>query len=186
MFSFFKKQKNIKFSQGFAVLFAVLLSSFLITLGISIFNISLKEIQITTSARDSQIAYYVADSARECAIYWDLKEGAFPVCSDSSCNQIRNANGDLIDVGNTYTSNIECNNTPISLTFDKASTTFSVSKNDFFHASSTNLSAPVSDINIKNEYYPSINGVVTTIEARGHNTGIIGRRVERGITEIIQ
>src|ERR1035437_7066542 len=75
-----KKKKDSKLRIAFAVLFAVLLASFLITLGISIFNISLKEIQIVTSARDSQIAYYVADSARECALYWDIKKGVFPAC----------------------------------------------------------------------------------------------------------
>src|ERR1035437_6524026 len=78
----FKKIILVKSKDGFALLFAVMIASFLITLGISIFSISLKEIQITTSVKDSQTAYYAADSARECALYSDIRLGLFPACLD--------------------------------------------------------------------------------------------------------
>jgi Tfp pilus assembly protein PilX len=176
-----KKRKIffMKSNKGFAVLFSVLLASFLITLGISIFSISLKEIQITTSVRDSQIAYYIADSARECALYWDVKQGAFPACLDSSCST----------VSASTTPTITCNGNPITLTFVKnglAYSTYNASNmsnivTNFFIASSTSSSTPVADIMIKKEFISP--NVVTTIEARGHNTSILGRRVERGIRQ---
>lgn len=171
--------------RGFAVLFAVLLSSFLITLGISIFTISLKEIQITTSVRDSQIAYYVADSARECALYWDVKEGVFPACLDneSPCT----VSTPIIDP------TITCNGIQITLNFEPVgnltySTYNSVNLSDvvtnFFYASSTSPSSPVSDISIIKVFDDVNEKIVTTVEAYGHNTMIIGRRVERGIKTI--
>jgi len=176
-----RKISVLKSKSGFAVLFAVLLASFLITLGISIFSISLKEIQIVTSSRDSQIAYYAADSARECALYWDIKQGAFPACIDSTCDFYYNPNGDKITAINPISAQITCNGIPVTLTFNKSSPTgptYDATYSDFFKASSTALSTPISDIEITKTY----NGVVLTIiKALGHNTNILGRRVERGI-----
>ena len=173
----FKKSENsrraskIKINSGFALLFAVLLASFLITLGISIFSISLKEIQITTSVRDSQVAYYVADSARECALYWDVKEGASPACLDSSC----------ASPSTSTNPNIICNGTSVTLNFKKDILTYSANQPNFFQASSTSSSTPVADIIITKTF--DSDNIVTKIDARGHNTGILGRRVERGISQ---
>lgn len=173
------KQNKVKINTGFAILFSVLMASFLITLGISIFSISLKEIMITTSTRDSQIAYYIADSARECALYWDVKQGAFPTCLDDDCTPA---------IINPQINPINCNGKNINLTFSKKDAlTFYTGidpVSNFFQASSTVLSAPVSDISITKKWDATFNKVITTIEARGHNTGIVGRRVERGIQQV--
>ena len=196
MFKYYKKQnKNGGLSifirnrnAGFAVLFAVLLASFLITLGISIFSISLKEIQIATSARDSQIAYYVADSARECALYWHWKYAKFPVCIDSACITLLDINGEPYSAESSLPVTITCNNIPVTLSFNKYASnwTYSAKKSDFFQASSTSSSTPVSDIKITTKFIPSTSGVVTIIETWGHNTGILGRRVERGFSQTLK
>lgn len=175
MFKYFikKNKEQLKNNKGFAILFAVLLASFLVTLGISIFSISLKEIQITTSIRDSQIAFYIADSARECALYWDVKvEDSFPskiTCSDSEedCNLDRT---------------ITCNGTSVLLNFTKIGTdnyTMLIPKYPFFQASSTSSSTPIASIKITKEV--SENNIKTTIESYGYNNSILGRRVQRGI-----
>jgi len=177
MFKYFKKtNKKIKFAKsGFAILFAVLLASFLVTLGISIFSISLKEIQIATSIRDSQTAYYIADSARECALYWDVKvENTFPsniICADNSeCN---------------LTPTIKCNGNLVDLKFsllDKTTTYTTAVIEPFFQASTTSSSTPVANIKITKESLD--NSIRTTIESYGYNTSILGRRVQRGIKTI--
>lgn len=167
-----KNNKIKKQNSGFAMLFAVLLASFLVTLGVSIFSISLKEIQITTSIRDSQIAYYAADSARECALYWDAKEGAFPVVGI-------NADKD------TEVVPITCNGTSVQLSFTKidgTDYTMLIPKYPFFQASSTSSSTPVASIKITKESLE--NSIRTTIESYGYNTSILGRRVERGIKTV--
>jgi hypothetical protein len=66
------------FKGGFALLFSVLVSSLLLTIGLSIFNIALKELAISTASRQSIYAFYAADSGREYARYRDLKFGDFP------------------------------------------------------------------------------------------------------------
>ena len=176
-----KKIFIIKSKAGFAVLFAVLLASFLITLGLSIFSVSLKEIMIVTSVRDSQIAYYAADSARECALYWDVKVGAFPACLNSSCSE----------VSTTTAPTVSCNgNSPITLKFQKSAnepiftTVFnggSVYNNFFDYSTSTGGILPVADLRITKQFDGDI--IKTTIETWGHNTTVIGRRVERGISQ---
>ncbi len=67
---------KLKRSGGFALLFAVLVSSLLLTIGLSILNISLKELSISTASKQSIYAYYAADSGREYALFDDLKEGS--------------------------------------------------------------------------------------------------------------
>ncbi len=67
--------KKIKRSGGFALLFSVLVSSLLLTIGLSIFNIALKELAIATAAERSIHAFYAADSGREYVLYHDIKLG---------------------------------------------------------------------------------------------------------------
>jgi Tfp pilus assembly protein PilX len=171
-----------KYKKGFALLFSILLASFLISLGISIFSISMKEIQITTSIRDSQVAYYAADSAIDCITYWDVKNGAIPECisnNSSSCDMVSTT---------TYNQTLTCNGHPVVLFFIQNENPLIFSTgvaSNFFMASTTSSSTPVADIkSIQTQWIPDSSVVRTTISVYGHNTGIIGRRVERGITQV--
>ena len=179
-----QKEKKIlsKTSKGFAILFAVLMASFLISLGISIFSVSLKEIQITTSERDSQIAYYTADSARECALYWDIKKGVFPECIGADNNGLCIPNLTTATLGGITPVSVTCNDIPATLLFHQSNLSFYATTTVFFQASSTSSSTPVADMGVAD----NLNGsnITTTITAYGHNTGILGRRVERAIQQI--
>lgn len=62
--------------KGFVLALSLLLSSIVLALAFGIFNILLKELILTSSARDSQIAFYAADSAIECGLYWDTHSDA--------------------------------------------------------------------------------------------------------------
>lgn len=64
-----------KEDRGFALLFSVLVSSLLLTIGLSIFSIALKELAISTATRQSVHAFYAADSGREYVKYRDTKIG---------------------------------------------------------------------------------------------------------------
>jgi Tfp pilus assembly protein PilX len=63
--------------RGFTLLMAVLISSVLLSLGFAIFNIVSKELVLTSSGRESQFAFYAADSGIECALFWDYQNDAF-------------------------------------------------------------------------------------------------------------
>lgn len=62
---------------GFVLLFTVLISVIVVAMALSIFTISYKEIQLTTSAKESNYAFDAADTGIECGLYYDLKKGAF-------------------------------------------------------------------------------------------------------------
>lgn len=96
------KQKN----KGFVIMVAVLISSMLISIGAFITIIALKELQLSSSSKDSQKAFYAADSALECALYHDIRSGAsggpFPQNSDdingSLVSSIINCNGQNVKI----------------------------------------------------------------------------------------
>ncbi|MES3005801.1 MAG: pilus assembly PilX N-terminal domain-containing protein [Patescibacteria group bacterium] len=63
-----------KKNKGFTLFIALIVSSILLSIGYSIGNIILKQLQLSTSGKESQVAFYAADSAAECALYWDRKD----------------------------------------------------------------------------------------------------------------
>lgn len=64
-------------NHGIALLFTLLIIGVAVSLSIGVFNIILGELEIGEGARESQRAFYAADSGVECILYWDLKEQAF-------------------------------------------------------------------------------------------------------------
>jgi len=63
--------------RGFTLLLAALIASIALALGTSIFEIAQKQVQLSSTGRDSQFAFYVADTAAECALYWDSRYNFF-------------------------------------------------------------------------------------------------------------
>jgi len=67
--------------RGFILAFSVLISGLVLTMGLGIFNIALKELILSSASRDSQLAFYAADTGTECALYWDIKKSSFATTS---------------------------------------------------------------------------------------------------------
>lgn len=154
--------------KGFAMLFSVLISSMLVVIGLSIFNITLKELTISTSGRESQIAFYAANSGMECALYWDLKQNAFATSTDDYNNRI---------VAENIIAN--CNGVPVnsapSMSGSEAVTSAS-------NIQVTDANGSCFDITISKTPDVSAGKMTTTIESQGKNIcGTSGRRVERGL-----
>lgn len=63
--------------RGFTLLVAIILSSVTLTLGLALLDIAYKHVILASTAKQSQAAFYNADSALECALYYDQKFGAF-------------------------------------------------------------------------------------------------------------
>ncbi len=62
------KNKN---SNGFVILFAVVLSAIFLSITLGITNIALKEVKFGTSAKDTNDAFFAADTGTECALMND-------------------------------------------------------------------------------------------------------------------
>ena len=58
---------------GFALLYAMLVSSIVLSIGIGVFNVTLRQSQLESAARESQYAFYAADTGAECVYYWDAR-----------------------------------------------------------------------------------------------------------------
>jgi len=65
IFHFQEKQR------GVALLFSVMLSSVLLTIVLGVLSIVLKELSFSTSAKDTNKAFFAADSALECALFYN-------------------------------------------------------------------------------------------------------------------
>jgi len=73
-----KKIFSILPKDGFALLFTVLIVSIVLTLTLTIVDISYRQSVLSGLAKDSQIAFYQADAGLECGLYYDVTRGAFP------------------------------------------------------------------------------------------------------------
>lgn len=62
-------------NKGYTLLFAVLITSVVLSISVSVLNISRKEVILSGAARDSFSSVYMADGAIECAIAYDIKLG---------------------------------------------------------------------------------------------------------------
>ncbi len=63
--------------RGFTLLIAVVLASVALAIGLALLDISYKQVILATATKQSQIAFYAADAALECALYYDQQQNAF-------------------------------------------------------------------------------------------------------------
>lgn len=75
--------------RGFTLLMAALVGSLVLSLGLSIVAIARKSVTLSSIGRDSQFAFYAADTGAECALYWDIRHNIFASSTppgDVSCD----------------------------------------------------------------------------------------------------
>ncbi|MCX6755365.1 MAG: hypothetical protein NT068_02395 [Candidatus Nomurabacteria bacterium] len=72
------------FSSGFVLLFSIILASIIFAIAIGVSSISYKEILLTTSAKNSNDAFFAADVGIECALYLDKDAASSPFVPGSS------------------------------------------------------------------------------------------------------
>lgn len=164
--------------KGFAMLFAVLVSSVLLSIGLSIFNLTVKELVLSSSGRESQFSFYAADTGAECAMYWDFK-ASYPVMyATSSASQTGSWRDSYIDSNNPNcvgTSIVDSVKTPIITGLSSATTQFSLT---IPNGSNSYCSVVKVLKEVDNSGF-----IKTTIDSRGYNTCNASdpNRVERGL-----
>ena len=102
-----KKNKHIrlqatsyKLQAGFTLLMASLIGALLLAIGLAIFNLAFKELILSSSGRESQFAFYAADTGIECALFWDFKNTTGKSAFATSTASTISCNGDSNNVGN--------------------------------------------------------------------------------------
>ena len=73
--------------RGFTLLITLILTAVILGVGLSLLDISLKQVTLASSARQSTYAFYNADSALECGLYWDSID-TFDYTSEPSSGSI--------------------------------------------------------------------------------------------------
>lgn len=63
--------------RGFTLLLAALVSSIVLALGVAIYQLAVKQLELSSLGRDSQYAFFAADTGAECALYWDIRYDYF-------------------------------------------------------------------------------------------------------------
>lgn len=90
-------------SPGFTILLAALIASLVLALGISVFTIAQKQLILSSIGRNSQYAFYAADTAAECALYWDVRESVFdPAAPVTPIECDADATVDITNDGGSY------------------------------------------------------------------------------------
>lgn len=78
---------KLKASSGFTILFAVLIGSLLFSIGLGIAHVSIREILLSAAGKESERAFFAADTGIECALFWDIYKGKQELVFPSSGNE---------------------------------------------------------------------------------------------------
>lgn len=120
------KYQNLS-QKGFTLLLSALIASIVIALGTAIFQLAQKEVTLSSIGRDSQFAFYAADTGAECALYWDVRYQSFPTttptAADITCDNedettTVSALGDTVTSAFQFEPNGYCVNVTVAKTFN--------------------------------------------------------------------
>ena len=65
---------EIQKNKGFVILFAMMISSIILMIALGVINIATKEIKFSSGAKDTNDAFFAADTGAECALEYDRSD----------------------------------------------------------------------------------------------------------------
>jgi Tfp pilus assembly protein PilX len=77
---------RLRAPRGFTLLVALIFTSVVLAVGLALLDITYKQVILSSTARQSEYAFYAADSAMECALYADNKLDDFDYGSEPVSN----------------------------------------------------------------------------------------------------
>lgn len=91
---------NKRVAGGFALLLALIISSVVLAIGLTLLSVTLKYLNLSATGRESEVAFQMANLGMECGRYWREEKAS-----------------DFTNPGVSKSSlNIICNNVPVALT----------------------------------------------------------------------
>ena len=161
------KTYNLRAQRGFTLLLAAIVSSIVLSIGAAIFSIALKQVTLASTGKNSQFAFYAADSGAECALYWDIRTAAFATSSSSIVpGSVRCGGPEPVTAHITSADN------------DAATTTLFYATNNYEDENGDEYAYCVG-VTIAKSQSAATNGIVTTIHADGYSTRVSGTAVEK-------
>ena len=159
----FKKEP---LNKGIALLFTIMLSTIFLTMALGVTNIATKELTFSSSAKDSNNAFYSAESGIECALYNDKATSTFFLDPNQGVDINDPANVE-INGGSVNLSGFSCFGNPVTLTGDFPNFSFVISG----LGSNSNSCAKVVINKIIDRSVDSAIVVSTKITSNGYNIG---------------
>lgn len=159
------KNLHNKYEKGFTLFVAIIITSTLLLVSMGLIAVSVQESFLTSAGRDSQNAFYAADSAMECALYWDVKNPSGVSAFATSSATVINCNQDASNTTNPTPNSVGGpTQPPFTMTFKSTPSNFA-------------------SLNCATVYVTKNDDGSTVIDSHGYNTCDTSnpRRVERAI-----
>lgn len=174
-----------KHPRGFTIFFASLVTALALAIGLAIYDLTVRELDLSATGSQSQYAIYAADTGAECALYLDTK------CALAGCS----AGSAFATSTNTTppSSGVVCNNQdvaqygtppspyglpPTGWTAWSINETASNATTTFWMALSSNINGPCVKVEVGKSGTPTR----TLIIAHGYNTCLTGNtQLERAL-----
>ncbi len=89
-------------NQGFTLFVAIVVMGTLLLISTGVINLAVKQALISSSGKESQLAFYAADTGMECALYWDVKNSSGHSAFATSTSATINCNKDSSNSSNQW------------------------------------------------------------------------------------
>lgn len=164
-------------SRGFTLFVSLIVASLLLAIGFSIGNILIKQLILTQSGNGTQVAFYAADSAAECALYWDRKDAEGVTLADSPFGtstiedlRLVCGSGTAVDGGGlVYGFTKVCDDDLCGAYATAATSSFYI---DYRDPNDSKYLA-CAHVTVYKKFYPDSGLEDTVIDSRGYNTDLI-------------
>ncbi len=99
-----------KNKSGFALLMSLIVVSVVISIGLSVLDLTLKQLRLSTNSKDSETAFHAANAGLECARYWrevdlatmELGQAVSPNCFNASAVNVSPSAVTVVSAGDAY------------------------------------------------------------------------------------
>jgi Tfp pilus assembly protein PilX len=90
-------------TKGFTLFLAMIVTATLLLVAAGVATIAVRQSLISTAGRESQIAFYAADTGMECALFWDVKNpSGNNTAFATSTGTMIHCNRDVNNAGNEW------------------------------------------------------------------------------------
>lgn len=166
-------QKN----KAFTLFVALIVSALVLAIGLSIGNIILKQLILSSSNSGSTIAFYAADSAAECALFWDRKDAdgnsisqsPFGTTTIPDLRLVCGTGSDIDGAGLIYGFKKECEDGSCGPSALEATSTFYIDFRDPLDDQYTGCAF----VTVAKKFNPDTGIEDTVIQTRGYNTNLV-------------
>jgi hypothetical protein len=170
----------IKQHKGFTIFFATLVASLALAIGLAIYDITFRQLDLSLTVVQSEYAIYAADTGAECALYWDAH---YTSSTNSSAFATSSTSGYPTSGIVCGTFDVAAHGTPPAtyVAQDATWTQWAVTSNANAATTTFTLTFPNYSYCEKVEVAKYANGsgsVSTTILSHGYNTCITGSKIQ--------